>query len=103
MAKKRKVTAWNRAFGTAAKRANSKCHATTKTTAAFQRCKNTVMEVELRKAKSSLGVGKKRKAASGATKKCAGLRSTGPKKGTLKKGYTWKGKRGGCPVKAKGR
>lgn len=34
-------------------------------------------------------------------KRCAGLRSTGPKKGTLKKGYTWaKAKsKGGCPRK----
>jgi len=33
---------------------------------------------------------------------CAGVHASGPKKGRLKKGFSWRGSKGGCPVPAKG-
>lgn len=33
---------------------------------------------------------------------CSGVHSNGAKKGRLKKGFTWRGSNGGCPVPAKG-
>ena len=31
---------------------------------------------------------------------CAGIHTSGPKKGRLQKGFTWRGSNGGCPVQA---
>jgi hypothetical protein len=40
------------------------------------------------------------KTKSNKTKTCGGVHSSGPSKGKLKKGFTWRGSNGGCPVKS---
>lgn len=97
--KKRKITPHMRAFGKVAKAANIVCHAETSTVTAYKKCMSTNMKAGLKKA----GVTKKRKAApkKAAAKKCKGTYATGPKKGKLKSGYTYRGvKKGRCPRKA---
>lgn len=91
--KKRKISAHQRSFGRAAKAANVICHKETASVGAYKKCMSTEM-------KSRLGGGKKKKAA--ASKSCAGLVKSGPRKGRLKKGYTRSGvAKGRCPVKKK--
>lgn len=81
-------------FGTKAKAANVVCHRETTTTGAYASC--------MRKQMKS-GLSKKSKAKkSTAAKSCEGLRKTTTtkgRKGSLKKGYTWKNAKGKCPRK----
>ncbi len=82
--KKRKITARNRMFGRFAK----SCHKTTSSASAYGKCMA-----------AGMSSGAKRRKKAGAKKvTCKGLKKSGPGKGRLKKGYTWKGaKKGACP------
>lgn len=88
--KKRKITAHMRAFGRVAKAANRVCHAATSTVSAYKKCMSKEMKAGLGKKK---GKGPKKIT-------CVGLVKSGPRKGKLKKGYTYKGAKGRCPRKA---
>lgn len=93
--RKKKRTGSQRKFATAAKAANSYCHRNSNSTETFKSCMRTQMKKNLRAQGFKIG-GKKTKKR-GATPKCKGLIKSGPRKGRLKKGYTWKGAKGRCP------
>jgi hypothetical protein len=106
--KKRKISQHQRAFGKVAKASNVVCHRETNSVAGYKKCMSTNMVAGLKKA----GVTKKGRKSTAAKKKtksksktitCVGLRKSGPKKGTLKPGFTWKGgaQRNGCPRKVR--
>lgn len=99
--KKRKITSHMRKFGTVAKAANAVCHRETNSVAGYKKCMSSNMKAGLKKS-GYTGSKKKSAGASPLAKKCKGLYTSGTKKGKLKTGYTWKGRRGktGCPVKA---
>lgn len=92
------LTPGQRKFGTVARAANVVCHRETNSVSLYKKCMSREMS-------ANLATGKRKSAAKKATKKitCVGLRKSGPKKGTLKPGYTWQGKKGkgGCPRKVK--
>lgn len=86
------MTPHQKKFAKASEAARKKCHRTTTTPGTYGTCFGKSMKDALK------GKGKGKAKGKKATSRCAGIRKSGPRKGTLKKGYKY-AKNKKCPVK----